>query len=387
MKPEDLREHSAGVLRGTVVCCRLTKGVLRCALPTLFLREDEDSVALEGEVLLDVPEGHLNYTLQLDRRAVARGARLTVTATWFTAARDRLQESLELPLRDSLWRATLAVTADTDGQNILPHWPFDVILTLHSDAGTSAGVSPPPPPAVEFRLVPLPDAGVAPGTPRARLFDRGTPIAAAGSVDRGSPTRHYRTVTLPSVARYRLVARVTDATGATLYPSVDVGRTRALWRRTPLSALPTAAPRFEAVAEGGAAQQYGPGEDAVLVWRSPFARGRALLHWGNTATGWRTWLYEVPAGDNKFSFRVGCECRRGCRVQGYVLGYGTAEEGPVAVPKSQLWDSALPQLVRFQPLDVPLRDQQAALQLDIDVGGGRALPGTGHNVTFRYAPV
>ena len=322
---------------------------------------------------LELPEGHLNYTLRLHPEAAARGAHLTVTATWFTAARDRLQEALHLPIRDSPWRATLAMASGLDTRDVLPQWPFDVVLTLHHD--DAAAALAPSPPVADFRLVPLPPTG---GSSRAQLFERGAVIPAAEPADAGNATRRLRTVTVPSVGRYRVVARITDAAGATSYPALDVGRTMAQWRRSPLTALPTAPPRL-LVAPGG----VGAGEDTVLAWRSPFARGRALLQWGSAAAGLRTRLYDVRAGDNRFAFRVGAECRRGCDVTGYVLGYGTAEARPVAVPTSQVRDDALPQAVRFEPLAVPLREERAAVGVDIDVGG-RALPGAEHNVTFRY---
>ena len=371
---------------GTGDLARGTRVVLRWSIwraPELSPMLDpwREVLVSDGEQTLDLPEGQRNYTLQLEPVAVARGTDLHLTATWLTATRDRLVKGITLPVRGTMWVGTLEYEPNAVmPPSVPPGWPFTVTLSLKYDGDLLADAMLP---TVAFRLVSLSRDQPSSNVSAAERFSRGIeiPLEAAtggtGSPRPGATVVYHLNVTLPTFGRYQVMAQVTDGAGQS-YTSVDVGRTLMEWRRQPLTALPTSDPRFP-----DPDLRYVPGDDAALLWDSPFAHARALLQWGDGPGNLRTRLYALQPGLNRMDFEVGHGCRRGCQVAGYVLGYGTAWGRPVAVPQSQVRDPRLPQLVTLPAQDVPLREEVAELQVGIEVGTGKALPGAEHNVMLR----
>jgi hypothetical protein len=267
----------------------------------------------QGVVVLPVGAGKYVISMPPDTTkfltATNDSFTLVVTATWLDAARDLLQQSLTLPIRESAWEIALSTTISPS--SIVPGNPFAASVKL-----TAPGVGDGSP-AISVSLGPCGDgpndrsAVPAPAIVPLVLSESGIPgIFAASWVE-----------TLPTVGKFCLGAFSVDPHGIRVSASISLGLTAHEWQQSPLTGIPVMDPQIE----GRSARQYRIGDKVTMSWQSPFKAATALLLWGHGAPGaslqsintsFRYSLQSIKnQGLHNFTFVVGSECAHGCNAQ------------------------------------------------------------------------
>lgn len=206
------------------------------------------------------------------------------------SARDLLQQSLTLPVRDSEWQIT--ITTGTPQSYIVPGNPFETFVTL-----TAPGINDNTPPTVSVSLSPCSTGDV---TSNSSDGSFGSTVSGASSLvpwsDSGVSSAPSGTagvftrtqiMTLPTVGHYCLGAYAVDPYGTRVAASIRIGATADEWRQGPLTGVPVMRPHIIAppVPADGWTGGYRPGDTVLMNWHSPFESGTALVLWGHRAVG------------------------------------------------------------------------------------------------------
>ena len=325
--------------------------------------EGTDRIDRKGDYTVVLTTGaQTDLPLRLPRhlaRHLQIGTILSVTVTWLDATRDLLTKTLNVPVELSTW--TLYVETNPPDNRIFAGFPFRATGVVR--VPDAVHMDPENPPHIQLSLVKL-DANGQPAAGENSSIVVAEPIAATPRLYPGScpydpdgdcnsrrvpalnewTFSHSVELTIPTVEHYRLVAKVVDNTGQHLNSSLDFGRNETQqklgvlmgWEQTFWSLY-----LDDADADAG----YIVGDTAKVHWHNPLDDTvRVLLMWGNGGLKERQRQHlTIPHGAVEFGIPLGDECTGGCDVQAFVY-FGSQKDVtlPVAQPKSQLFDLALP---------------------------------------------